>query len=249
MRLTEAFQQEWSQNRPPVLPFFPVPLPAEDSVWPFLEAVCQNTRLCALGLIFPGRRVLAGAAPSEPGAGNPDEWDVFRFIWQLKRKTGLPLVLAIHYQDLLRFGIIPYGQESHRIGLDALLVRSPDPVELEYLTSEMSAAGTGLAFRLESRDRAAQYNLLKSYTSAFLFLPGRVSPLPPADHPQSSPPLFFTARPAQKAGNNPGPATVRHGWLIEDSLGDGSWRSGREKLDPAPLIRRVLSLQANGRAE
>ena len=97
----------------------------------------------------------------------PAEWDVFQFCHALKHRSGMPAVLAVHYRDLLRFGIIPFGREAHRTGLDALLVGEPIPVELEYFSAEMSAAGVGVAFPIGRRRSRQSAMRLARYASAF----------------------------------------------------------------------------------
>ena len=228
MRLKDAFTECDYRGVLPVVPFFPFPRQDRPGALEFLARLLEYQPYGIVGLAHPGRPVFPpGAAAPEPADDEIAEWDLFQFIYSLKHRTGAPVVLALHYEDLLRFGIIPYGQEGHKVGLDTLLVRDPLPEELDYFSAEMAANGVGLAAWLTEGMTAADARTLCAYATAFAYDEAGLASGEGG------------ARVFRKAGGAPAPAAVvssngRSGWLLpvaEGPVSSGGWTG----LDPAAL--------------
>lgn len=236
MRLREAIAESDYQERDPVIPFFPFPKSQRQEGFNFLKALAQKSAPAALGLVYPGRQVLAAypAYPEEP-AGYW-EWELFQFIYAFTRQAGLPVVLAIHYLDILRFGIIPYGQEGHTIGLDTLLVTGLVMSEAEGFTTEMAANGVGVAFVLAESLAEPDRTVLCNRASSFLYLPGA----------EDSGRIEATARgrvrlfrSTEQAPAIRRPGDGRRGWILEAPFGHFGWEADWSLANLQPVLDRL----------
>jgi hypothetical protein len=237
MRLKDVFTECDYRGLRPVIPFFPFPRRDRPEALDFLARLLENLPDGAVGLAHPGMPDFPADAAAPEAAGEAAaEWDVFQFVYALKHRTGAPVVLALHYGDLLRFGIIPYGQEGHKVGLDALLVRDPLPEELDYFSAELAAHGVGLAAWLRAGLPAADARTLCGYATAFAYAEEGFDP-GPARAGESSPRMFWEAQgaPAPVADL---PADGRSGWLLPVTIGTGS-PGGWTGLDPAALAAAI----------
>lgn len=181
--LMEKIRETRRSGGAPVIPF--VPFPQHDwktGVDHFLE-VWDSSSPAAMGVVFPGRRVFrrppgarGNAASAPPGAAcappaAPVDWDVFRFCHALKSRSGMPLVLAVHYRDVVAFGIIPYAQESHKVGLDSLLIAGPALGDLDYLSSELGSANVGLSLVFDAAQPPSAWEAAAPYASRLAYFP------------------------------------------------------------------------------
>ena len=235
MRLKEAFTECDYHGLLPVIPLFPFPRRERSGALDFLSRLLESLPHGIAGLAHPGTPASpAGGDEPGPAGAEVSEWEVFQFIYALKHRTGAPVVLALDYRDVLRFGIIPYGQEGHKVGLDALLVRDPLPEELDYFSAELAANGVGLAAWLRAGMPAAEARALRGYATAFAYAEAEWD-AGPAGGGEGGPRLF---RPAVGA---PAPAVEaasdgRSGWLLPVAVsGPGGWVA----LDPAALAETI----------
>ncbi len=231
MRLKDAFTECDYRGLLPVIPFFPFPRRDRTHAMEFLARLLENLPYGIIGLARPGMPTFPDIADAAQAADEDiSEWDVFQFIYALKHRTGAPVVLALHYRDLLQFGIIPYGQEGHKVGLDALLVRDPLPDELDYFSAELSAHGVGLAAWLRAGMPAVEARALCGYATAFAFDEGDLDP-GVATAGEVLPRVF---REAQGTPNPDAGASRkgRSGWILPVTIsGPGVWA----EVDPAAL--------------
>jgi hypothetical protein len=229
--MKQAFAEAVYEGRRPVIPFFPFPLTRRPEAFRFLLATVDRAAPAAIGLVYPGRQVLAQHPALSPGPDEFSEWDLFQFIYAFKAQTGQPVALAVHYRDIIGFGVIPYGQEGHKVGLDTLLVRDPIPAELDYFAAEMLQHGVGLSFVIDESVDPDDLPRLRRYATSFVYLAGGAS-LPPAaaaEQPESAP-VFETEN-----GNHPEVSTrggepVVSGLILEQVLpgrsGSPEWEEG-----------------------
>lgn len=220
----------------PVIPFFPFPRRGAKAAGELLIALAGVPGIAALGLIHPGRRVFRDC----PGGREPvSEWDLFQFLYSLKYQCGSPLVLAVHFRDIVRFGVIPYARESHRVGLDALLVKDPLPAELDYLATELAGCGVGLGFVAGGPSPDGLGRTMQAFASALIYDPDGILERTGAAGPSRELPVFLPAPPRS--------ITVAGcpGWIMENPLAGRSGHVDWENLDgPAALARLESAVAA-----
>jgi hypothetical protein len=234
MRLKEAFTECDFQGRTPVLPFFPFPLREPQAALDFLVTVFEEIPWSAAGLAYPGVSLAApGGEAALPGGTDDVEWNIFQFIYALKHRTGVPVVLALRYADILRFGIIPYGQEGHKVGLDALLARDPLPEELDYFTAEMAGHGVALAAWLHPSMDAAAARSLCGYASAFAYLEGGIHEETREASAGGRLRRFQRAEEEPAVRSEPGV----EGWILTEPLGPKGWAGDADPSAVAAQIR------------
>ncbi|MBP7865508.1 MAG: hypothetical protein KA419_06125 [Acidobacteria bacterium] len=245
MKLADSFREDARGGKAPVVPFFPFPTGDPSPLFDRVVALCETRPTTALGLVFPGRRVLDGVSGRRP-AGRPVlEWDLFQFLFALKQRTGMPTVLAVHYRDILDFGIYPYAQEGHKVGLDLLLVRDPILDELDYFTAEVVAGGIGFGVVAGAGFTADAAGRARPYLSGPVCFPDGITPPGPARlFSETTLPALFRAPPCPgRPGSGPLPclpreASDRAGWYLEvpalrPGLGPAGTRAWSERLDAA----------------
>ncbi len=171
MRLRESIDEAIYRGDTPVIPFFPFPVADRQAAFDFLLRLAATAPPEAIGLVYPGEAALDEVPARTVDPQKFSEWDLFQFIYALKHQAGLPVVLAIHYQDVIRFGVIPYSQEGHRVGIDALLIRDPEPAEMDFFSSELAVGGVGLAVMLSGGMSEAAIRDLLIYANAFAYFP------------------------------------------------------------------------------
>lgn len=220
MRLRETIAEAHYQGRAPVIPFFPFPKSRRQEGFDFLVALGTKSAPAAIGLVYPGRRVLASYPPF---IGEPDgywEWELFQFVYALTHQTGVPVVLAIHYLDILRFGIIPYGQEGHAVGLDTLLVTGLAMDGADGFAIELAANGVGLAYLLDEGLAGPEVETFARQATSFLYLPRADEAVEAAARAHAKVRLFQNAA----AARFPHPPGDRAGgWVVEAPLGPSAW--------------------------
>lgn len=222
MKLADSIREDLRGGTVPVVPFFAFPDGDPTPLFDLVVAFCEARATTALGLVFPGRRVLAGIPGRRP-AGRPVlEWDLFQFLYALKHRTGMPTALAVHYRDILDFGIYPYAQEGHKVGLDLLLVRDPILEELDYFSAEVVAGGIGFGLVAGAGFTAEAAARARPYLSGPLCFPDGITPPGPARlFAETALPALFRApassgRPAGRpAPRLPREASGRAGWYLE----------------------------------
>lgn len=235
MRLKEAIAEHGYRHENPVLPFFPYLHAHRRGLHQFLEQLSAAGPLTAVGLIYPGRPVLADWPVRADDWSLECEWDLLQFIYFLKQRLALPVVLAIHYLDICRFGVIPYAQEGHTIGLDALLVRDPFPEELDFFSAELSAGGVGLAFALDEDLPEPDCERLAGYASAFLYWTAAAAAVPGEwANRRADLRLFRKAEPP--AGPPPAERTA---WVLEQPTGQAVWAPDWTACDVAAAAGRI----------
>lgn len=231
MRLKDAFTECDYRGLLPVIPFFPFPRRDRMRAMEFLARLLENLPYGIIGLAGPGMPTFPDIEDAAQAADEDiSEWDVFQFMYALKHRTGAPVVLALHYIDLLQFGIIPYGQEGHKVGLDALLVRDPLPEELDYFSAELAAHGVGLAAWLRAGMPAAEVRALCGYATAFAFTEAD----PENGLVEAGCPRVF-----REVRGAPSPAAEvssdgRSGWLLPVAIGTDA-SDGWAGMDPVAL--------------
>ncbi|HOB51318.1 MAG TPA: hypothetical protein PK176_00955 [Acidobacteriota bacterium] len=235
MRLKEAIAEHGYRDENPVLPFFPYLHEHRRGLHQFLERLVAAGPLTAVGLIYPGRPVLADWPVRADDWSLEREWDLLQFIYFLKQRLALPVVLAIHYLDVCRFGVIPYAQEGHTIGLDALLVRDPFHEELDFFSAELSAGGVGLAFVLDEDLPEPECERLAGYASAFLYWTAGAAAVPGEwANRRADLRLFRKAEPP----SGPPPAG-RTAWVLEQPSGQAVWEPDWAACDVAAAAGRI----------
>lgn len=238
MRLKDAFTECDYRGLLPVIPFFPFPWRDRQAALEFLARLLEDLPQGIIGLAHPGApTVLPDAEAPDPAGGDIPEWDVFQFVYALKHRTGAPVVLALHYGDLLRFGIIPYGQEGHKVGLDALLVRDPLPEELDYFSAELAAHGVALAAWLGAGMPAAAARTLCGYATAFAYAEASPDAAPPAGAEGRL--RVFRQAPGEPDPGAGGCADSRWGWLLPVTGGTVAGAGGWAGRDPAALAGTI----------
>jgi len=169
-RLKQAFADAVYEGQRPVIPCFPFPVSRRQKAFRFILGLADRVAPAGIGLIYPGRPVFHRSRAAAPLPEEFSHWDLFQFIYALKAQSGQRVVLAIHYRDIIGFGVIPYGQEGHKVGLDALLVREPAAAELDYFAAEMLQHGVGLGFVIDAAVPPAERDRLRRYATAFVYV-------------------------------------------------------------------------------
>lgn len=245
MKLADSIREDIRGGAAPVLPFFAFPGGDPSPLFDLVATLCETRAMTGLGLVFPGRRVLAGV-PGRRSPGRPiREWDLFQFLYALKHRTGMPTALAVHYRDILDFGIYPYAQEGHKVGLDLLIVRDPILEELDYFTAEVVAGGIGFGLVADAGFTTDAAGLARPYLSGPVCYPDGITPPGPARllSETSLPALFRAPAASGRSADGPVPrlpreASGRAGWYLEvtgprPGLGPRGTRAWADRLDAA----------------
>ncbi len=242
VRLPECFGQAAQAGRHVVLPFFPfVPGTEEELFRLLLDLGAPPASVPAVGLVYPGRRVLPGFPARRPARGQFSPFDLFQFAYALKHQTGLPTALAIHYRDILDFGIFPFAQEGHKVGLELFLVKDPILEELDYFTSEIVSGGISFGVVAGAELTADAADTLRPYVNGPCCAPdGLAAPGPRRLFDGTEVPFLFCAPAAAAPEEEPVPAG-RVGWLLETRLGASWKRDGRNGQKRGRLARRIAA--------
>ncbi|MBN2430961.1 MAG: tryptophan synthase subunit alpha [Acidobacteria bacterium] len=218
-RIKQAYADAVYEGRRPVIPCFPFPVNRRQKAFRFILELAERVAPTGIGLVYPGRQVFVQHPAVAPAPEEFSEWDLFQFVYALKAQTGQPVVLAIHYRDIVGFGVIPYGQEGHKVGLDALLVRQPIVAELDYFAAEMLQHGVGLSFIIDAGVDHSELTRLRRYATAFVYVADDMAlSAVLASHETESAPVFHSCRRREPApGAQPG-EPVRTGILLDHVL-------------------------------
>jgi len=240
MRLKEAIADAFYHKRRPIIPFFPFLQGNEGKALSFLIQLAEKYPPTALGLVYPGRQVFR----SQPVVKRPPEtcveWELFQFVYTLKAQTGLPVVLAIHYRDIMAFGVIPYSQEGHKIGLDALLVKDCVFEELDIFSSELAVGGVGLSSIIDDQMTKEQALCLWRYATAFVYLPGSVGNRGAFSERPESNRIIFVKADGNRIMNFESPETTEStGGILESVAGQGRGDFTWSNAELEELIHRI----------
>ncbi len=90
-----------------------------------------------------------------------DMWDIFQFFYFLSHNFEATLMLKIDLNSIMNFGVMPFGWESHKVGIENVLI-DEDEIELkdlELIFNEFGLSGVSLSLRKE----------YKNFVSGFVF--------------------------------------------------------------------------------
>ena len=234
MKLVESISENTYKGTVSVIPFFPFSMENRQESFEFLKGFFNTFAPTAIGLVYPGRRTL-GPWHDGNAWGKGHEWDLFQYIYALKHQTGAPIVLAINYQDIIDFGIFPYAQEGHKIGLDTVLVSAPVVDELEYFTAEMTNGGVGTAFIIDGFKDEDLKRLIE-FSTSFVYSSNPV-PVDSAIRSDVRRRYFY------RASSEAPVADYRQddftGWILEDAIGYANWNPDWSEIDSAKIWSEI----------
>ena len=250
-RLPDCFGQAFLAGRRMVVPFFPfLPGAAEELFRLLLDLGTPPSSVPAVGLVYPGRRVLPGFPARRAERGQFSPFDLFQFAYALKHQTGLPTALAIHYRDILDFGIFPFAQEGHKVGLELFLVKDPLLEELDYFSAEIVSGGVSFGVVAGAGLSADAADRLRPYVNGPCCAPdGLAPPGPRRLFDCTEVPFLFcapaTASPEEEplpAAGRPGARPAgRLGWLLEAKLGAHWKRDCLDERKRGDLVHRIAA--------
>ncbi len=83
------------------------------------------------------------------GMKRVDMWDIFQFFYFLSHSFEATFMLRTDVETIFNFGVMPFGWESHKVGIENILIddRNIEESYLEVIYREFGLSGVNISFR------------------------------------------------------------------------------------------------------
>jgi tryptophan synthase alpha chain len=254
-RIAAAFERAERQGRAAFIPYLTAGDPAAGGTLALARALDRaGADVLELGVPFSDPiadgRVLQRAAERSLGAGTTLQ-EVWRLARDIRRESGIALVLFSYVNPLLRRGLERAAKEARAAGFDAVLVTDLPPEEAGHVQPVFRTAGLDTVFLVSPTSSPDRMSRAARLSSGFLYVVSRTGTTGERD---SLPPdLPVTVARARRAGSRRGtsrlpvavgfgvssPAVARAASRLADGVVVGSALVAAAEADGAEAFERL----------
>jgi tryptophan synthase alpha chain len=95
--------------------------------------------------------------------------DVLRVVKEVRKKSGIPIVLFGYYNPILSYGVERYARDASRAGVDGTLIVDLPPEEAGELKKELDRRAIELIFLLTPTSDEARIRTVTDKASGFIY--------------------------------------------------------------------------------